>query len=396
METIKSTIFTADAELRAAITAALEGLPEIGVVRGLSTIPSSDDLVRFFQTSPARIVFLDIRDGAALDLSGEMELRDPGLQFIAVGEPPPNLSWRGIQERLTLPLDAVALREALGRRVRVLEKLPNSLRKPTSFLSFLPAKPGVGATTLACGLADILASKQKTLLCDFDLATGMIGFRYRLDNSHSLPDVASGFDDMDEHLLSQVISVSGDLHVLPSRLRPNAKIRPESLRHWLDLLRANYDVVIFDLSGQMEDFSLEIMNASRQIFMVTTQELECLHMGRSKSVMLREAGLDQQASVLLNRFQKNHTLKRSDVEDLLELTVRAQFPNDYNGVQSSIRAGTRIKTGTPLDKALVAFEPSANDSSERPVATTHKFLEFVNLPVLNYWRRPDARSERWT
>jgi len=366
------------------------------MVRGLSTIPSPDNLLRFFQTSAARIVFLDIRDGAALELSGEMELRDPGLQFIAVGEPPnPNLQGRGIQERLALPLDAVALKEAVGRRVRVLEKLPSRLRKPTSFLSFLPAKTGVGTTTLACGLADILSSDYKTLLCDFDLATGMVGFRYRLENPHALPDVAAGFDDMDEHLWSQMISRSGDLHILPSRLQPTVKIRPDSLKHWFDLLRATYDVVIFDLSGQMEEYSFEIMNVSRQIFMVSTQELESLHMGRSKTVVLRQAGLDQHACVLLNRFQKNSILKPSDVEDLLELKVRAQFPNDYNAVQNSIRTGTRLKPGTALHKALTTFAPSASEATERPVAT-HKFLEFVNLPVLNYWRRPEARSERWT
>jgi Flp pilus assembly CpaE family ATPase len=366
------------------------------VVRGLTAIPSPDNLVRFFQNSPARIVFLDIRVGGALELSGEMELRDPGLQFIAVGEPPdPIVPVRGIHERLALPLDGVQLKDAIARRIRVLEKLPHRLRKPTSFLSFLPAKTGAGTTTIACGLAHILSTDYKTLLCDFDLATGTIGFRHRLEGPHSLPEIAGGFENLDEHLWSQIVSRTGKLHILPSRLRPAARIRPDVLAQWFDLLRATYDVVIFDLSGQMEEYSFEIMNASRQIFLVTTQELECLHMGRAKTAVLRDAGLDQQACVLLNRFQKAHTLKRSDVEDLLELSVRAQFPNDYNGVQNAIRAGTQLKPGTALHRAIAAFAPFANNPSDRAVAT-HKFLEFVSLSALNYWRRPEARSERWT
>jgi MinD-like ATPase involved in chromosome partitioning or flagellar assembly len=395
METTKYTILTSDASLRAALTAALEGIPKIGIVRGLAGPPTPENVIRFFQTSPARIVFLDVRDAAALEISGEMELRDPGLQFIALGEPvEPNVSWRGIQERLALPLDAPALREAVGRRICVLEKLPTLLRKPTSFLSFLPAKAGVGATTIACGVADILATEYKTLLCDFDLATGTIGFRYRLERTHALPEIAEGFDTMDEQVWSQAVSRSRDLSILPSSLRPAIKIRPESLAHWFELLRANYDVVIFDLSGQMEDFSFEIMNASRQIFLVTTQEVECLHVGRKKSEVLREAGLDQQACALLNRYQKNHTLKSSDVQDVLQLNVRAQFPNDYNGVQNSIRTGTSIRQGSPLYKALTAFAPVTTDIPE-PITRGHKFLEFVNLPVLNYWRRHESRSERW-
>jgi MinD-like ATPase involved in chromosome partitioning or flagellar assembly len=395
MESTNCTILTQDASLRAAVTAALEGVPKIGVVRGPAGLATPENVVQFFQTSPARIVFLDVRDLAALQISGEMELRDPGLQFIALGESAePNVSWRGIQERLALPLDAPALREAVGRRIRVLEKLPTRLRKPTSFLSFLPAKAGVGATTIACGVADILATEYKTLLCDFDLATGTIGFRYRLERTHTLPEIAADFDSMDEHIWSQVVSRSGDLSILPSSLRPTSKIRPESLAHWFEILRANYDVVIFDLSGQMEDFSFEIMNASRQIFLVTTQEVECLHAGRKKTEVLREAGLEEKASALLNRYQKTHTLKSSDVQDVLQLDVRAQFPNDYSGVQNSIRTGTCIRQGSALSKALAAFAPATTDTPE-PVTSSHKFLEFVNLPVLNYWRRHESRNERW-
>ncbi len=390
METLRYTTITQDTELRSAIAAALAKLGEIEMVRGLNVCPPTEDLIRFFQTSPARIVFLDIRLPGALKISGEMELHDPGLQFISVGEPPePNLPWLGIQERLSLPLDPVALKEAMGRRVRVLQKLPHHSRKPTSFISFLPAKAGAGTTTLACGLADVLSTTHKTLLCDFDLNTGTVGFRYRLERPHSLPEVADDFDHMDEHIWSQVVSHAGKLDVLPSSLRPGARLRADSLPRWFDLLRSNYDVVIFDLSGQMESYALEIMKVSRQIYLVTTQELESLHLGRMKAEVLRQADLHEQTSVLVNRVHKNLTLKRHDVEQLLKLSVKAEFPNDYQGIQEAIRTGTIIKKGTPLSKALTAFAPLMNDASERP-AKEHKFIEFVNLPVFSYWRRAEV------
>ena len=59
METIKCTTLTQDSELRTAIAAVLTKIPDIDIVRGLNGCPPSEDLVRFFQTSPARIVFLD-------------------------------------------------------------------------------------------------------------------------------------------------------------------------------------------------------------------------------------------------------------------------------------------------------------------------------------------------
>lgn len=394
MDKIKCTILTPDSDLRAELSALVGKKSNLEVVRGLNGSPSAEAIVRFFRTSPARVVFLDVRADDALRIPADVELTDPGIQFIAIGSPSDsNAAWRGIHERITLPLNADALLEAVQRRIRVLEKLPGRLRTATSFVCFLPAKPGAGTSTLASGLADILASEHKTLLCDFDLTGGTLGFRYRLEKPYSLPEVSEGFDHIDEEYWTQIVSRSGNLDILPSAMRPGAMLRADFLPAWFDFLRATYDKVIFDLSGHLEDFSIQIMRECRQIFLVTTQELECLHVGRMKADALRTFGVSEHCSVLLNRFQRNHTLKAAEVEELLHLPVRAQFPNDYSAVQEAVRSGCPLKRSSTLAKTLQSFAPNADSSPEKP-APTHKFLEFINLPAFNYWRRLEMRSER--
>jgi Flp pilus assembly CpaE family ATPase len=395
MNQIVCTILTSDLELRAAAVAAIERIPNLEIIRGLSATTPQDQLIRFFRTSPARIALLDMRDANLQDLAGEVELHDPGIQFIALGEPDGAApSWRGIQERVNLPLVSADLSAALSRRVRVLEKLPNRWRESTTFLSFLPAKPGSGATTLACGLADILAAGHKTLLCDLDFANGTVGFRYRLVAPYSLLDLAKGFESIDENLWSQMVSQSGKLDVLASSPQNGGRLRPDLLPQWIDFLRSAYDFVLFDLPSNLDDGCFEILKMSTRIFMVTTQELECLHLARLKADAIRAASLEERTSVLLNRFHKAHTLKGDEVEEVLKLSITAQFPNDYQGVQDAIRAGQSLKPGTPLYKALSEFAPTTNRVPQEPAKKSHKFLEFVRLPAFSYWRIFEASNER--
>jgi Flp pilus assembly CpaE family ATPase len=292
-------------------------------------------------------------------------------------------------------LDGAALDAAIRRRVRVLAKFPDRSRQPTAFLSFLPSKPGSGASTLACGLADALSKDHNTLLCDFDMATGSVAFRYRLESQHAMPEVSEKLEAVDEQLWSQVVSRSGDLDILPSSVRvPTQHPRANQLSKWFEFLRSKYDVVIFDLSGHLEDYTFEVMQHCRQIFLITTQELENLHHARTKADALRRYGLDEQTSVVLNRFQKTHTLKQSDVEDITRMKVRAQFPNDYLALQESVREGGGLKPGTALHKALATFAPNATEM--KPPEREAKFVEYFTLPLFNYWRRGNSRSEQWT
>ena len=395
MITVNCTILTQDLELCATLADQLARMPEVALVRAPERNRSIDQLVRFLDAGSVRIVLLDIRTPDALKISGEMELHDPGMQFIALGEPSdPETPWLGINERLGLPLDAAALEAAVRRRLRVLEKLPQNARRRGSFFSFLPAKAGAGTTTLACGLADISATRDKTLLCDFDLVGGTVSFRYRMDKPHSLPEVFDSFDRVDQEMWEQVYSECGPLNVLPSSPRLGVRLRVDVFPKWFDLLRSTYDTVIFDLSGYMEDFAFDLMEASDQVFVVTTQELECLHLGRSKAEALRRSDLAEKSSVLVNRFQKAHTLKNPEIVDLLGLPVKWQFPNDYKTVQDSIHDARPMKENATLSRALSGFH-EALKGAKRQAPKAHKFLEFVKLPALNYWRRAEMRDERW-
>jgi MinD-like ATPase involved in chromosome partitioning or flagellar assembly len=399
MQTLKCTTITPDADLRNQLAAEIAGVEGAELVRGLTSYPEPENLVRFFRVSPARIVLLDARNrAAALRICRDTELSDPGMQFIAIGlaaaeSGQPELSCRGVHEALELPLDPGALRAAIARRAQVLSKLPRVYQRRPSFVSFLPAKPGAGASTLAANFASLLSTEYKTLLSDFDLSSGTVGFRYRLDSPHTVSEMLNNIEHLDEDLWPQLVTNVNGLDILPSANKPAVAIDDRALPKLFDFLRTIYDIVVFDLSGSLESHALTIMHECSRVFVVSTQEVECLHIGRAKVAALREFGLQEHTRVLLNRVQKNHLLKRSEITDLLNTAVEAEFPNDYRAVQASLHAGTAVSPKSALAKALREFSPML--LRDRSLAPPKRFIEFASPSLFQFWRR-DVQSEPWT
>jgi Flp pilus assembly CpaE family ATPase len=77
--------------------------------------------------------------------------------------------------------------------------------------SFLPSKPGVGATTLAVNSTMAIARSAETraLLLDFDLNSGMTRFVLNLPGTGSVLDAAKHSAAMDETLWQQIVSKAG-------------------------------------------------------------------------------------------------------------------------------------------------------------------------------------------
>jgi Flp pilus assembly CpaE family ATPase len=233
--------------------------------------------------------------------------------------------------------------------------------------------------------------KQRTLLTDFDLSSGMMRFLLKLENSYSIIDALHRYANMDEVAWAQLATSFGNLDVIHAgRIQPNLRVEPAQIRSLVEFIRRNYQVVCFDISGNLEKYSMELMRESRRVLLVCTQELSSLHLAREKMAFLREADLDGRVSVLLNRCYKRPLISKQQVEDLLGVPVMTMFPNDYHGVNHAMAAGTWINSDTQLGKA---FEQFASELLEKPPASIvkdkKKFLEFFSVPA-----RPLASGQK--
>ena len=222
-------------------------------------------------------------------------------------------------------------------------------------LAFLPAKPGVGASTIALNTSIMLSKlpDTRTLLADFDLSCGMIAFLLQTESPYSVTSAVENAHQMDEDIWQKLVSSFGAMDILPAgHMEPGYRVDAGQIHALLEFARRNYEAICVDLSGLMEKFSIEILNEAREIFLVCTPEVPSLHLAREKLRVLRGLNLESRVRVVLNRVHHRALIPVSEVEKLLQLPVYLTLPNDYLGVHEAVTSGRHVDTASELGKGF--------------------------------------------
>jgi Flp pilus assembly CpaE family ATPase len=211
----------------------------------------------------------------------------------------------------------------------------------------------------------------------------MMRFMLKLENKNSVQDAVERSDGMDDVLWPQMVTEVGGIDVLHAGgVRPNIRIEPSQIRQLIGFARRHYQVLCFDLSGNLEKYSIELMHECKRIMLVCTPEIPSLHLAREKLAFLRECDLADRVSIVLNRVHKKALFTTQQVEELLGRAVDRTFPNDYHGINQAAADGTVAAQASPMGKGATEF---AGDLLEQPKprGEKHKFLEhFFIGPIL--------------
>ncbi len=359
------------------------------LTRIIEHYPAGEEVGRALRAQAPQVVFLcadDLR--RALEVRAEIEHVAPGLPAVAFGrhvsqEVLLELMKAGVRDFLSVPLQPGALRELAARLEGYLVKNPLSFDATDAMYTFLPAKPGVGTSTLALNISMALARRpgHKVLLADFDLSSGLIAFMLKISGPYSVVDAALRAEDLDEHLWPQIVHEKEKLHVLPAgRTEPGARIQSDQVRRLVDFARRNYSVICADLSGNLEKYSIRLMEESKQIFLVTTPEIPPLHLAQERCNLLRKLDLGDRISILVNRWHKRCTIPVRQIEELLGVKVREVFPNNYHGVHQALVAARPIEEKSDLGRRCAAFaERLAKIDAAESEKTQRRFLETFSV-----------------
>ncbi len=301
----------------------------------------------------------------------------------------------GIREFQALPFHRQNMLDALLRVREILEKKPPAIDSTDLVFSFLPAKAGVGATTIALNSAAAIARVPDTsvLIADLDLSSGMLRFMLKLDNPYSLADAAERAATMDENMWPQLVTSVGAMDVLHAgKLNPEFRIEGPQIRYLLDFARRQYRAICVDLSGNMEKFSLEIMHESKWIFLVCTPEIPSLHLAREKLSFLRNLDMGDRVSLLINRWHKRSVISPAQIEELLRIPVQMTFPNDYQGVHKALTAGKIVEPTSELGKQYTRLANTMIDRKSNTAGEHRKrFLEYFSLLPSRYSLATDGK-----
>ncbi len=365
----------------------------VNVTRVLDRYPNGLELLRYLRAHAPQVIFLSSESMTrAIEVVREVERNTPGVQIVALGRKCDQqvlleLMRAGIREYASLPFDRQGIKESLLRLEGVLEAKPPSIESTDNVFAFLPSKAGVGTSTIALNASVALARQphSRTLLSDFDLNSGMMRFMLKLENTYGVADAAGHALVMDESLWPQMVTSVDKLDVLHAgRLNPDFRIEPTQIRHLMEFMRRNYQALCFDLSGNLEKYSLEIMHEAKKIFLVCTPEIPSLHLAREKYLYLKHLDLQDRICVLLNRCQKRPIITPQQIEDLLGLPVQMTFPNDYVGVHRALTLGKGVEAGSELGKQFSLLAQSMTEKPQTPVESKKRFLEYFSVVSPQY------------
>lgn len=384
---IRGAMICSDQEIAEDLAAILQRMEIVGILRFVSHIPDPAKVAQFIKATAPEIIFLGLEQGKTLQPAIlAIAAMSPNCQLVGIARGSDKTISRrdaqamGMAEFLSFPFDDAAVQTVLQRMVENLKQKPVSIRATDNVFSFLPAKPGVGASTLAANTA-MAASRltaDRSFLLDCDRNNGIIRFLLQLENPLSLVDAIKHAFHLDESVWQQLVTTLQNLDVLHAGpVEPELRVETVHLRQILDFARRFYDAVFVDLSGELERFAVEVMSASKRIFLVVTPELASIHMAREKLRYLNKIGLEDRVEIVLNRSQKRTVVNKDNVEDLLRRPILLQFPNDYQRVNFAVTTGREIDPTSDLGKQLHSFASSLVDKAPRPSVQKLSFKDLL-------------------
>lgn len=381
---LRTVIIGSDQDLVQRLSTLLGDAGEFLMMQTLAGRADRPSLQRVLRVHSPQVILLGVDElEQTLRVRSELEQLDPNLPVVAFHDREDPHVFRvlmraGVRDLLTPETGRSVLVELADVIRDTIEK--NPLRPPTTgrMVSFFPAKPGVGTSTIALNLAVAASKRSKTpvLLADLDFDTGLIGFLLNLTSRFTIMDLMDKLPQLDEDLWFQLLSKSGNLHVLPSG-RESGSARPpgDQIEAAIDFARTLYGTVCIDLPGNLAPSSLGLLKESDQIFLVLTPEIPALRLARERCAILNKLGLSDRVSILLNRWDRRSLPTLAEAEDIVGARVLATLPNDYQSVHKAMRSGKPVNSGSRLAKRFAELADSVL-AVEEPAAAPNKIQPF--------------------
>jgi pilus assembly protein CpaE len=233
------------------------------------------------------------------------------------------------------------------------------------------AKGGSGATLLACNVAHMMAAAQnlKVALVDLDIQFASLPHYFDLQTRDGLLDALESADHLDAVALEgyvtrhesglRLMSSASDNVALPS------EVSIDHLEKLVDLMKQNYQQVVFDLPRQIDHLTSTVIERSDRIFVVLQQSLSHVRDAtRLLGILSEELGIeDDRITLVVNRFSKNAPISVADLKKALHRDDFVQIPNDYRIVTESINAGAPLyvqNRNAAISRALLELGASVS------------------------------------
>jgi len=252
----------------------------------------------------------------------------------------------GYSEFLGSPLDYGEFGELLARLDQRWSAILSRPRNSGKILSFIGAKGGVGATTLAIHLAMSLVRgfKKKVLLVDNHTQLGHVCLYLGLDGTHHhFHELVRNVTRLDQDLFRGFVATHpSGLEVLSS-FDVYGGARPmdtESVERTLEFLSTQYDFVLLDCEASFEDINLASIHISSAVYLVATPEIGAIRdLSRYVDGLIQNEQALEKLQVVINRNSSQEAVTIEQIEKAVHLPIAMKIGNNYSQLVRAINIG---------------------------------------------------------
>jgi pilus assembly protein CpaE len=336
-------------------------LSEVADMEVAEIVEDARDLVGAVDRAEADVLVLHEQLGPlpVLELVREVTLARPSAGVVVlVREGPPELMAAAMEvgARSLLPLP-LSLEELLARlegaaqwsrtvRSHLTGESVYGGKSRGQIVALAGAKGGVGTTVIAVQLAlQVAGPSTSVCLVDFDLQGGSLGLYLGVSPKRSVVDLADIAGEITLRSLRDIAfpHASGvSLFVAPEHGERSEDMTTRAARHVLSALRMQFDVVVVDCGGHVDDATAIAVELADTVLLVTTPDVPALRAAQRRINLWERLHITkaEHVTVLLNRVSR-----RMEVQpDLARKIISAPFaattvPANFRELEEALNAG---------------------------------------------------------
>jgi pilus assembly protein CpaE len=227
---------------------------------------------------------------------------------------------------------------------------------------------GIGTTTLAVNLGCRMASYDgsSSVLIDLDMALGDADIFLDMIPEYTLVDVSQNVSRLDLALLKRSLEKhESGLLLLP---RPNELadlpfVTPESIERALNLIKASFSHLVFDLSKGYNTFDVMALQLADVVLVVTQLDVPSLrNTMRLLSWLETIEGVKEKVKVVSNRTgASNNQISLKKAQESLECKIDWTVPNEARPAIEARDFGSPLMYSSPKSPLTKAIEKIADD-----------------------------------
>jgi pilus assembly protein CpaE len=267
----------------------------------------------------------------------------------------------GARDFLSRPIKPETLRTSVltaleseeKKKLRQLGQLPGAATTGT-IVTVFGAKGGIGKSTISTNVAVALARMERASVCIVDLDNGFGDIAGMLDikPERTLFDMVRDIDMIERDDISRYVTRHelSDLDILagPTVLEWR-KITPDQVRRVIDFLAKNYDTVLLDTSGMLNELAEMAVEMATIVLWITTTEFASVKDSLEAMRALKMLSYSQErVRIVMNAISPDDGVRPSVVQDALQRDVFWNIPYDK-----------KVRQGTHLGQPIVITAPQS-------------------------------------